>query len=77
MTYSLTLNKYMSDPKYINGIKTWKEVTDCLKYDLGNGVISVHIYKYSSDGRCLGSIGVNMGNFWNVVTETKDKNVLL
>ena len=72
MEYTLTINKYMSDPKYINGLKTWKEVTDYLKYNLGNA-ISVYIYKFSSNSRCLGSKYVNMGNLWDVASSTNDK----
>ena len=30
MTYSLIIEQYCADAKYVNDIKTWKEVTDFL-----------------------------------------------
>lgn len=77
MTYSLIINKSSRDCEYVNGIKTWAQVTDYLRNKLDQWAISVHIYKYSSDNRVLGEKHVTMGNICDVAFALRDKQVLL
>lgn len=73
MKYSVTLERDYRDTKYINGIKTWNEVLDILKNKLDQWTKKVHIYKWSSNSRCLGSKCVTMGNLWEVANSVNDK----
>lgn len=76
MRYSLTIEHHHSDPSYVNDIKTWDEVLDYLKHKLDQWTIRVHIYKWSSNSRCLGEKCVTMGNLWDVVWNGTDKILL-
>lgn len=76
MTYSLTIIRQYSDPSYINDIKTWDEVLDYLRNKLDQRTTSVHIYKWSSNSRCLGERNVTMGNLWEVANSLTDKILL-
>lgn len=76
MTYSLTIIRQYSDPSYINDIKTWDEVLDYLRNKLDQWTTSVHIYKWSSNSRCLGERNVTMGNLWEVANSLTDKILL-
>lgn len=73
MTYSLILRSGLYDNEYINGLKSWKEVTDYLKTKLKPCVLSVTIYKYSSDNRTLGKLYVTMSNLLKVASSENDK----
>jgi len=82
MTYSLTIVRHQSDPTYNNGItyindiKKWDEVLDYLRNKLDQWTIGVHIYKWSSNSRCLGEKYVTMGNICDVVWNGTDKVLL-
>ena len=73
MKYSMTIEYNNSDPKYINDITTWGDVLDTLRHRLDQWVIKVHIYKWSSNNRCLGSRCVTMGNLYFVAGSPTDK----
>lgn len=73
MTYSLTMEINNADPKYVNGIKTWDVVLDYLRNKLDQWTIKVHIYKFSSNSRCLGEKCVTMGNLYQVASSPTDK----
>ena len=77
MTYSLVINKHHSDPTYVNGLNTWAQVTHYLRNKLDQWTTSVHIYKWSSNSRCLGEKHVTMGNLCEVAFALRDKQVLL
>jgi len=77
MTYSLVISHTHSDPTYVNGIKTWEEVTGYLRHKLDQWVSRVYIYKYSSDDRLLGEKCVTMGNICEVAFTLRDKQVLI
>jgi hypothetical protein len=77
MTYSLIINYAHSDPKYVNGILTWPQVTEYLRKKLDQWVVSVTIFKYSSDDRILGQKTVTMGNICEVAYSLRDKNILV
>ena len=76
MTYSLIIEHTNSDPTYVNDIKTWPQVTYHLRKKLDQWTIKVHIYKWSSDNRCLGSKCVTMGNLCEVAFALRDKVLL-
>ena len=76
MTYSLTIEYKDSSPKFINDIETWGDVLDTLRHKLDQWTIKVHIYKWSSDNRCLGSKCVTMGNLYFMATAPTDKVLL-
>ena len=76
MTYSLTIEHNNSDPTYVNDIKTWDDVLDYLKHKLDQWTIRVHIYKWSSNSRCLGERNVTMDNLWEVANSLTDKILL-
>ena len=75
MTYSIIIEKRKSDPQYVNDIKTWTEVLNYLRYKLDRTTIAAHIYKWSSNNKCLGEKLVTMSNMWDV-TNSKTDNVL-
>ena len=81
MTYSLTIirddNSNARDVEFINGIKTWPEVTNFLRKKLDQWTKKVHIYKYSSDNKLLGERAVTMANICEVAFALRDKEVLL
>ena len=77
MTYSLVIEYRNSDPKVINGIKTWPEVTGYLRHKLDQWTIKVYIYKYSSDNKTLGEKCVTMANLVDVCLALRDKQVLI
>lgn len=77
MTYSLVIEKYQGDSKYILDLKTWESVLDVLKNNLDSWVIRVMISKYSKDYRLLGLKSVTMHNFYRVVTSKSDKEVFV
>ena len=77
MTYSLVIEKYQADSKYILDLKTWESVLDVLKNNLEGWVIRVIISKYSKDYRLLGLKSVTMHNFYRVVTSKSDKEVFV
>lgn len=77
MEYSMIINNEKSDYKYVNGIKTWSEVTDYLRNKLSTSVIGVHIYKYSSNSHLLGEKYVSMCNLVEVATSKSDKHILI
>ncbi len=77
MTYSLIIKRSQSDPIYVNGLTQWVQVTTYLRKKLDQWTIKVHIYKWSSDNRCLGSKCVTMGNICDVAFALRDKQVLL
>lgn len=77
MTYSLVIEYGNSDPKYVNDIKTWGEVTEYLRHKLDQWVSRVHIYKYSSDDRLLGEKCVTMANICEVAFTLRDKQALI
>jgi DNA repair protein RadC len=77
MTYSLIISIHLCNPKYVNNIGTWGEVTDYLKNKLSNEpIMSVEIFKYSKNNRLLGEKYVTMGNFFEVATSKTDKILL-
>jgi hypothetical protein len=76
MEYNLVIEKRYADPEYRNGLKVWKEVTSILRNELTQSVISVNIYKYSSDDRLLGKRHVTMANLWDVANSLTDKVLL-
>jgi len=76
MTYSLIIEQYCADAKYVNDIKTWKEVTDFLKNQLSQLTTCVHIFKFSSNSKTLGSKVVTMGNLFDVCNSLTDKILL-
>ena len=76
MTYSMIINRQHSDPSYVNDIKAWTEVIEYLRNKLDQWVTSVQIYKFSSNGRCLGEKCVMMGNLWDVANSSSDKILL-
>lgn len=73
MDYSLIIENRHASIRYVNGLKTWKEVTNFLKNNLEQWVISVTICKYSSDNKNLGEKCVTMGNLIEVATSETDK----
>ena len=77
MTYSLVIEHNHSDPTYVNGIKTWGEVTAYLRHKLDQWTNRVIIYKYSSDDRLLGEKCVTMNNLVDVCLSLRDKQVLI
>jgi len=77
MSYSLVIKYAHSDPKYVNDILTWPQVTTYLRKKLDQWVVSVTIFKYSSDDRILGQKTVTMGNICDVAFALRDKQVLL
>ena len=76
MTYSLIIEHKNSDPKHIKDIATWDEVLNILRNGLDQWTIKVHIYKWSSNDRCLGSKCVTMGNLWDIANSANDKVLL-
>jgi len=76
MTYSLVVEQYRADTKYVNDIKTWKEVIDFLKNHLTPLTTCVHIFKFSSNSKTLGSKVVTMGNLSDVCCSLTDKILL-
>lgn len=77
MNYSLTIEHSNSDPTYVNDIKTWPAVTNYLRNKLDQWTTRVHIYKWSSNNKCLGEKCVTMGNLCEVAFALRDKQVLL
>lgn len=77
MTYSLIINKLHYDSSYVNGLKTWSQVTEYLRNKLDQWTYSVKITKYSSDDRLLGEKNVTMGNICKVAFALRDKDVLI
>ena len=73
MTYSLIIEHNYSDPKYVNDINTWGEVLDYLRCKLDQWTIRVHIFKWSSDEKCLGEKIVTMGNLYVIANAPNDK----
>jgi len=73
MDYSLIIGNHHSSTRYVNGLKTWKQVTDFLKNNLEQWTISVEIFKYSSDNKILGQKYVTMGNLIEVAMSETDK----
>jgi hypothetical protein len=76
MTYSLRIEHNHGNTTYVKGIETWNDVLDYLKHKLDQWTIRVHIYKWSSNSRCLGEKCVTMGNLWDVVWNGTDKVLL-
>jgi hypothetical protein len=76
MRYSMTIEYNHADPKYINDIETWGDVLDTLRHRLDQWTIRVHIYKWSSNNRCLGHRCVTMGNLYFVAGSPTDKVLL-
>jgi hypothetical protein len=76
MTYSLIIEHSNSDPTHVNDIKTWPTVTNYLRNKLDQWTIRVHIYKWSSNDRCLGHKCVTMGNLCEVAFALRDKILL-
>lgn len=81
MTYSLTIvrdnNSKVKDFEYVNGIATWPQVTHYLRNNLDQWVKKVHIYKWSSNSKCLGEKCVTMSNICDVAFALRDKQVLI
>jgi len=77
MTYSLIIERHSADPVYVNGIKTWPEVTNYLRHKLDNSAIKAEIYKWSSNNKCLGQKCVRMNNIVDIVLSLRDKEVLI
>ena len=77
MTYSLIIGRKNYDTVYVNDIKTWPDVTNFLRHKLDQWTISVNIYKWSSNNKCLGQKHVCMANITDVVLALKDKEVLV
>ena len=77
MTYSLVIKIDNSDPKYVNGIDNWDKVKETLKNELPFRTISVEIYKFSKNNKCLGQRLVSMRNLYKVVTSDSDKYILI
>lgn len=81
MTYSLTIirdnNSKVKDFEYVNDIATWPQVTHYLRNNLDQWVKKVHIYKWSSNTKCLGEKCVTMSNICDVAFALRDKQVLL
>ena len=77
MTYSLSIirqdNSSKKNFEVVNDIKTWDDVLDYLKHKLDQWTIKVHIYKWSSNSRCLGEKCVTMGNMWFICFSGTDK----
>lgn len=73
MDYSLIIENRHSSTRYVNGLKTWKQVTDFLKNNLEQWAISVTICKYSSDNKILGKKRVTMCNLIEVAMSETDK----
>ena len=77
MTYSLSIirqdNSSKKNFEVVNDIKTGDDVLDYLKHKLDQWTIKVHIYKWSSNSRCLGERNVTMGNLWEVANSLTDK----
>ena len=77
MTYSLSIirqdNSSKKNFEVVNDIKTWDDVLDYLKHKLDQWTIKVHIYKWSSNNRCLGEKCVTMGNLWFICFSETDK----
>ena len=76
MTYSIVIERKMSDNNYYNFIKTWEGVTKILRHGLNSNTTAVTIYKFSSDYKCLGQMRVTMGNLVDVATSPNDKCLL-
>lgn len=76
MKYSLTIERINYDPIFVNDIMTWVGVTDYLKKKLDSNTIRVHVYKWSSDNKCLGHATTNMGNIAKIAYTLRDKDVL-
>ena len=76
MRYSLIIEHQNSDWEYINGIKTWGEVTNHLRNKLDQWTIRVMVFKYSSDNKVLGERTVTMGNLVKIATSLTDKVIL-
>ena len=76
MTYSLIIEHANSDPTYVNDIKTWPQVTYYLRKRLDQWTTRVHIYKWSSNNKCLGEKYVTMGNICDVAFALRDKVLL-
>ncbi len=76
MTYSLTIAYSNGYPTYVNDINTWGDVLDTLRHRLDQWTIKVHIYKWSSNNRCLGERCVTMGNLWDIANSANDKVLL-
>lgn len=76
MKYSMTIEHRHSDPTYVNDIETWGEVLDYLRRKLDQWTIRVHIYKWSSNNRCLGEKCVTMGNLYAIASAPNDKVLL-
>ena len=72
MTYSLIIEHANSDPTYVNDIKTWPQVTYHLRKKLDQRTTRVHIYKWSSNNRCLGEKWVTMANICDVAFALRD-----
>ena len=77
MKYSLTIIRQDNSSKKVfetvNDIATWEQVTHYLRNKLDQWTIKVHIYKWSSNNRCLGEKCVTMGNLWVVANSFNDK----
>ena len=71
--YSMTFERQHSDPTFKNDIPTWDKVREILRSGLDQWTIKVHIYKFSSNHRCLGHKCVTMSNLWNVLSYGTDK----
>lgn len=78
MTYSLIIehDQHHGYPTRINDIETWDEVLDYLKHKLDQWTIKVHIYKWSSNNKCLGEKCVTMGNLYEIANTPNDKVLL-
>jgi hypothetical protein len=76
MTYSMIIQKNLYDPEYINGLQTWQQVTEKLRSGLPTGTKSVHIYKFSSNNKTIGSCIVTMANIVKVANTLRDKQAL-
>ena len=77
MKYMMTIERMNNSSKKdfdsINDIPTWDKVRQILRNGLDQWTIKVHVYKWSSNDRCLGHICVTMGNLWNVLSYGTDK----
>ena len=77
MKYSLTITRQDNSSKKVfetvNDIATWEQVTHYLCYKLDQWTIKVHIYKWSSNSKCLGEKCVTMGNMWFICFSETDK----
>jgi hypothetical protein len=76
MTYSLIIEHNNAGPTYVNGVETWGEVLDYLRRKLDQWTIRVHIYKWSSNNKCLGERNVTMGNLYAIANAPNDKVLL-